>query len=138
MANDIAFAENFTGILDAVYQRSSVSRCLNSGNRIIQASRHAKEIKIPKVSVTGLGDYTRNVGYKTGAITMTYETKVPNYDRAIRLMADVMDVEEKCEASHKSSRPVTEIFGMGISWAWAPARTMPRPLFRQVEQAAFW
>lgn len=42
MANDIAFAENSTDILDAVYQRSSVSRCLNSGNRIIQASRHAR------------------------------------------------------------------------------------------------
>ncbi len=94
MANDIAFAENFTGILDAVYQRSSVSRCLNSGNRIVQASRHAKEIKIPKVSVTGLGDYVRNQGYKTGAITMTYETRVPNYDRGIRLMANVMDIEE--------------------------------------------
>lgn len=60
MANDIAFASNYTGILDAVYQRSSVSRCLNSGSRIVQASRHAKEIKIPKNSVTGLGDYVRN------------------------------------------------------------------------------
>lgn len=94
MANDIAFASNFTGILDAVYQRASVSRCLNSGGRVVQASRHAKEIKVPKISVTGLGDYTRNVGYKTGSITYEYETKVPDYDRGIRLMVDVMDVEE--------------------------------------------
>lgn len=42
MANNIAFASNYTGILDAVYQRSSVSRCLNSSGCIVQASRHAK------------------------------------------------------------------------------------------------
>lgn len=49
---------------------------------------------MPKVSVIGLGDYTRNVGYKTGSIEFSYETKAFNYDRGIRLMADVMDVEE--------------------------------------------
>lgn len=46
------------------------------------------------VSVTGLGDYTRNVGYKTGSIDFAYETKAFNYDRGIKLLADVMDVEE--------------------------------------------
>ena len=40
------------------------------------------------------GDYTRNVGYKTGAITYEFETKTFNYDRGIRLFADVMEVEE--------------------------------------------
>ena len=44
----------------------------------------------------GLGarNYTRNVGYKTGSITYEFETKTFNYDRGIRLLADVMDVEE--------------------------------------------
>lgn len=37
-----------------------------------------------------------NVGYKTGSITYEFETKTFNYDRGIRLMADVMDVEEAC------------------------------------------
>ena len=31
MANSIEFAKNYTGILDEVYQRAAVSRCLNSG-----------------------------------------------------------------------------------------------------------
>ncbi|MBQ9003256.1 MAG: hypothetical protein IJ087_15515 [Eggerthellaceae bacterium] len=94
MPNSIAFAQNYTGILDEVYQRASVSGCLNSGRRLIRASQNAREIKIPMISVTGLGDYTRNVGYRDGSITMTYETKSPNYDRGLRLLADVMDVEE--------------------------------------------
>ena len=94
MANSIEFAKSYTGILDEVYQRAAVSRCLNSGGRMVRAGRNAKEILIPKISVTGLGDYTRNVGYKTGSITYEYETHSFGYDRAIRLFADVMDVEE--------------------------------------------
>ena len=61
---------------------------------MVRAGRNAKEILIPKIEVTGLGDYTRNVGYKTGSITWSYETHTFTYDRAIRLFADVMDVEE--------------------------------------------
>lgn len=94
MANKIASARNYTGILDEVYQRSACSTVLNSPKRLIRAGRNAKEVMIPKVSVTGLGNYTRNVGYKTGSIEFAYETKAFNYDRGIRLMADVMDVEE--------------------------------------------
>lgn len=94
MANSIEFAKNYTGILDEVYQRAAVSRCLNSGGRMVRAGRNAKEILIPKISVTGLGDYTRNVGYKTASITYEYETHSFGYDRAIRLFAGVMDVEE--------------------------------------------
>lgn len=94
MPNSIEFAKKYTGILDEVYQRAAVSNCLNSGGNMVRAGRNAKEILIPKVEVTGLGDYTRNVGYKTGSITWSYETHTFAYDRAIRLFADVMDVEE--------------------------------------------
>ena len=34
------------------------------------------------------------MGYKTGSITYEFETKTFNYDRGIRMPADVMDVEE--------------------------------------------
>ena len=94
MPNNIAFARNYTAVIDEVYQRASVSGVLNSGRRMVRAGHNAKEILIPKISVTGLGNYTRNVGYKTGAITYEFETKTFNYDRGIRLFADVMDVEE--------------------------------------------
>lgn len=94
MPNSIAAIKNYTTILDEVYKRAAVSNCLNSGRRMVRAGRNAKEIMIPKIAVSGLGDYTRNVGYKTGAITYEFETKTFNYDRGIRLLADVMDVEE--------------------------------------------
>ena len=56
---------------------------------MVRARRNAKEILIPKISVTRLGDYTHNVGYKTGSITYEYETHGFGYDRAVRLFADV-------------------------------------------------
>ena len=94
MSNSNAYTKNYTSILDVVYQRASVSGCLTSGRRMMRAGRNAKEIMIPKIEVSGLGDYTRNVGYKTSSINYAFETKTFNYDRGIRLMADVMDVEE--------------------------------------------
>lgn len=94
MANSIAFAKNYTAIIDEVYQRAGVSGVLNSGRRMVRVGHNAKEVMIPKISVTGLGDCTRNVGYKTGSITYEFEAKTFNYARGIRLFADVMDVEE--------------------------------------------
>lgn len=94
MPNSIAYTKNYTSILDEVYKRAACSTCLNSPRRMARAGRNAKEIMVPKIEVSGLGDYTRNVGYKTGSITYEFETKTFNYDRGIRLLADVMDVEE--------------------------------------------
>ena len=74
-SNNIAFSRNYTAVIDEVYQRASVSGVLNSGRRMVRAGHNAKEILIPKISVTGLGNYTRNVGYKTGAITYEFVTK---------------------------------------------------------------
>ena len=94
MPNSIAYTRNYTNLLDEVYKRAAVSTCLNSPRRMARAGRNAKEIMIPKIEVSGLGDYARNVGYKTGSITYEFETKTFNYDRGIKLLADVMDVEE--------------------------------------------
>lgn len=94
MANSIAYMKNYTDILDRVYQKAACSTVLNSPRSMARAGRNAKKIMIPKISVTGLGDYTRNVGYKTGSINFDYENKAFGYDHGIRLLADVMDVEE--------------------------------------------
>lgn len=86
MASSIEFAKDYIGIFDKVYQRAAVSCCLNSG-RMARAGRNAKEILIPKISVTGLGDYALNLGYKTGSITYEYETYSFGYDWTIHLFA---------------------------------------------------
>ena len=96
MANSIAYAKNYTAVLDEVYKRTSCSTCLNSPRRMARAGRNAKEIMVPKIEVTRIGDYTHNVGYKTGSITYEFETKTFNYDRSIKLLAakkSLCDVE---------------------------------------------
>ena len=94
MPYNIAAIKNYTSLLDAVYRKASVSGCLTSGGRMVRAGKNAKEIMVPKITVSGLGEYTRSVGYKTLSISFDYETKTFNYDRGIKLLADVMDVEE--------------------------------------------
>ena len=66
-SNNIAFARNYTSAIDEVYQRASVSGVLNSGRRMVRAGHNAKEILIPKISVAGLRNNTRNAGYKASA-----------------------------------------------------------------------
>ena len=94
MPNSIAFAKHYIPIIDEVYQQSSVSRVLTSGGRMVRATHNAREIMIPKISVSGLGDYTRDQGYKTGSINLEYQTRQMNYDRGVKITADVMDVAE--------------------------------------------
>lgn len=71
-----------------------MSSILSSDPTMVRAGRGAREIEIARISVTGLGNYERNVGYKIGAINFDWETKTFDYDRGIRLFADAMDIEE--------------------------------------------
>ena len=122
MANSIDFAKNYTDIIDEVYQHAGVSGVLNSGRRMVRAGHNAKEVMIPKISVTGLGDYTRNVGYKTGSITYEFETKTFNYDQGIRLFADVMDVEEAGVLDRFVEWPCLHSLLLAVVWGRVPAR----------------
>ena len=94
MPNSIAYRTAFAGVLDEVYQNESVSRVLTSPRSMAQMGKNAREIRIPKISVTGLGDYRRDVGYPSGAINFEYESRVFNYERGTKMTADVMDIEE--------------------------------------------
>ena len=71
MPNNIAAIKNYTAVLDEVYKKASVSGCLTSGGRMVKVGRNAKEIMIPKISVSGLGNYTRIVGTRPGPYRST-------------------------------------------------------------------
>lgn len=55
---------------------------------------NVKEIVTPKIKVTGLGNYKRNVRHITGSITYEFEAKMFNNDHGIKSLAGVMNVEE--------------------------------------------
>ena len=52
------------------------------------------EVKIPKMTMSGLGDYDRNSGFAQGAVAVTYETKTLTQDRGRTFQLDAMDVDE--------------------------------------------
>ena len=94
MANTIALAKNYTSILDEVYCNASVTADLTSDNTMVRAGANANEIVYPQISVTGLGDYSRNSGYTDGSVNLEWITAKFNYDRGTKISVDVMDNEE--------------------------------------------
>ena len=53
-----------------------------------------KEVKIPKINMDGLGDYSRSGEFTTGAVTLEYETKTMTMDRGRTFMLDAMDINK--------------------------------------------
>ena len=94
MANTIALAKNYTSILDEVYCNASVTADLTSDNTMVRAGANANEIIYPQISVSGLGDYSRNSGYTDGSVNLEWKTAKFNYDRGTKISVDVMDNEE--------------------------------------------
>ena len=94
MPNTIALAKNYTSILDEVYQNASVTADLTSDNTIVRAGANANEIVYPQISVSGLGDYSRNSGYTKGSVNLVWKTATINYDRGTKISVDEMDNEE--------------------------------------------
>ena len=94
MPNTSALAKNYTAILDEVYQNASVTADLTSDNTMVRAGANANEIVYPQISVSGLGDYSRNSGYTKGSVNLVWKTATFNYDRGTKISVDVMDNEE--------------------------------------------
>lgn len=55
-----------------------------------------KEVKIPMVDMSGLGDYDRNKrdAYPDGNVSLTYQTVTMTQDRGTRITVDAMDRDE--------------------------------------------
>lgn len=94
MANNITLFKKYVPLLDEVYKQSALSSVLDSDTSLAQAGANANEIIIPKISMDGLGDYTRNSGYTQGDVTLTNETVKFNYDRGRKFSVDWADNEE--------------------------------------------
>lgn len=91
MANAIALAKTYVPILDAVYKEASLTSVLDGNPELVRQGANANEMIIPKMSMQGLADYSRNGGYVTGDVTMTNETVTCNFDRGRMFNVDTMD-----------------------------------------------
>ena len=94
MANTINYAETYSNQLRELYGQESVSDALYHSNIDIQITG-AKNLKIPKLSVSGYKDHTRaSLGFNQGSYENDYETKTLDHDRDIEFVIDPMDFDE--------------------------------------------
>lgn len=91
MPNAITLAKQFVPILDEIYKVASLTSKLDGNPDLVRAGANANELIIPKLSMQGLGAYSRNSGYVNGDVTLTNETVACNFDRGRMFNVDAMD-----------------------------------------------
>lgn len=98
MANTIEYAEILQNSLDKKIVQDMVTGWMDAN-----ASRNGqvkytggKEVKIPQLTVDGLGDYSRTAdnGYTKGDVKFEYKTYTMTQDRGRKFQIDAMDVDE--------------------------------------------
>ena len=94
MANSITLFKKYIPYLDEVYKNESKTSMLDGDSTLVRQGANTNEIIIPKMSMDGLADYSRNGGYVAGNVTLTNETVKFNYDRGRKVTVDAMDDEE--------------------------------------------
>lgn len=94
MAYNITLSKAFVDALDEVYQAASVTGALVTADELARESTNAGEICIPKLSMDGLSDYSRNAGYTAGSVNLDWESVKFNYDRGKKFSVDTMDNQE--------------------------------------------
>lgn len=92
MANSIELAKKFLPIIDGVYKAESVTNGMDAATRADFTG--VNEVKVLKVSTTGLGDYSRANGYPKGDVTASWETMTLTEERGKELSVDRLDNEE--------------------------------------------
>ena len=94
MPNSIELFTTYIDLLDEVYASASKTVDLDGDTAVVRAGATGNEIMIPKMTLDGLADYSRNSGYVRGDVNLTYETVKFNYDRGRKFIVDTMDNAE--------------------------------------------
>lgn len=91
--NTLTYAEVFMQTLDKQMLKDATTGWMetNAGQVIYNGGR---DVKIPKMSMSALGDYDRDTGYVQGSVSYEYQTKTITQDRGRTFQIDAMDVNE--------------------------------------------
>ena len=93
MANTIATASIIQTNLDKAAQQQAITGWME-GNASQVIYNGGAEVKIPKLSMDGLGDYSRTEGFVGGSINFEYETRTMTHDRGRSFSFDELYVDE--------------------------------------------
>jgi len=85
----------YTELLDEIVTCETLTSDLNMNQELLGEFRGNGKIEIPKISMDGLGNYSRTNGFNTGAMTLAWEERTLAYDRGREFKIDDMDDEER-------------------------------------------
>jgi hypothetical protein len=91
MANSIALTTKFLPLIDEVYKNEAKTSILEAPAEFVQETADANVVKIAKLAMVGLGNYSKANGYPDGDITLSWETHTFANDRGRRFALDRMD-----------------------------------------------
>lgn len=91
--NTLAFAEKLSQELDKALVQKSVTGFM-ADNVFRSKFVGAKTVLIPTLEMSGLGDYDRDKGFVTGALTLTHDSYTLTQDRARTFHLDSEDEDE--------------------------------------------
>lgn len=89
----LEYATIFSNVLRELYGQELTCDDLYHSNSDIQIV-NGKDIKIPKLSVSGYKDHIRGGSFNSGTYSNGYETKTLDHDRDIEFTVDPLDVDE--------------------------------------------
>lgn len=91
--NNIELATIYLPMLDEVYKNEAKTSILDGDETTVQKGQNG-EIKIAKLDMDGLGDFSRNDGYTKGSTTFKWETVKYDKERSQDLRIDRLDNQE--------------------------------------------
>lgn len=89
------YATKFTTRLDQIVERETLTSDLNMNSDLLGEFSDAGEIKIAKIAMDGLANYSRSDGFVAGSVTSDWETYKLRYDRGREFEVDRIDDEER-------------------------------------------
>lgn len=92
MANSLEYAQKFVPVIDDIYKAQAVTEGMDAATKVDFSG--VNEVKVLKISTTGLGDYSREDGYPKGDVTAAWETMKLTQERGKEISIDRMDDEE--------------------------------------------
>ncbi|MCI8342462.1 MAG: hypothetical protein HFE62_04550 [Firmicutes bacterium] len=93
MGNIIEYAGLFEANLDILAVQTLKTGFMDSNAAQIRYNG-GSEVKVPTLTVQGLGDYSRANGYVDGSINLEFQTFTMSQDRGRKFLLDAMDVDE--------------------------------------------
>ncbi len=91
--NNIELSKIYLPLLDEVYKQESKTSILEGDDITIKKGQNG-EIKIAKLDMDGLGDFSRNDGYTKGTTSFVWETVKYDKERSQDLRIDRLDNDE--------------------------------------------